>query len=195
MYAVYLYYRKLHCSKSISSNPKITGLGNAFAAGIFFSVAFLDLLPDAIEHTEESGIDFADFPFLMAIAGYLLIFTLEKMVFNSHELMEHTLSQSSHGHSHSHSHSHSRGQSITTHKVSQSSATPPTSSSPVLATDDLIQNALNPRKSFAIIVKESEGIDTTSDSAKSLLPTANDNGTKNRFAPYLLAIALSVHSV
>jgi zinc transporter ZupT len=192
LYAVYLYYRKLHSSKNISNNPKITGLGNSFAAGIFFSVAFLDLIPDAIEHTEESGIDFADFPFLMVVAGYLLIFTLEKMVFNSHELMDHTLSQSSH--SHSHSHSHSRGQSINTHRVSQSSATPPTGSSPVLGADELVQAALNPRKSFAIIVKESEGIDSQ-ESTKSLIPTAENNGTINRYAPYLLAIALSVHSV
>jgi len=144
-------------------------------------VAFLDLLPDSIEHTEESGIGLPEFPFLMALAGYLLILTLEKMVFNSHELMEH--------------HSHSGGQSTTAHQASQPSATPQTSSSPFLGSGDLVQAAINPRKSFAIIVnKESEVIDSE-ESTKSLITTAKDSGTANRYAPYLLAIALSVHSV
>lgn len=144
-------------------------------------MALIDLLPDAIEKMEESDLDFKDLPYLMAIAGYVLIFTLEKILFDSHSLMEH-------------SHSHSNSQSTPIRFESQGSA-PETQPS---QSDYFIQAAINPKKSFTIIVKENESPEIQSESTETLIPNGEHGHSKTGktgITPYLLSIALSVHSV
>jgi zinc and cadmium transporter len=55
----------------------------SFAAGTLLSVAFLDLLPEALEMSEVGGLD-AHAILLIALAGFLAFFTIEKLIFWYH---------------------------------------------------------------------------------------------------------------
>ena len=54
----------------------------AFAAGVMLGAAFVDLLPEALEHAEElgTGIDI----FLWTLGGILVFFLLERVIHNYH---------------------------------------------------------------------------------------------------------------
>eukprot|EP01091_Cochliopodium_minus_P021445 TRINITY_DN980_c0_g1_i2.p1 TRINITY_DN980_c0_g1~~TRINITY_DN980_c0_g1_i2.p1 ORF type:complete len:288 (-),score=73.64 TRINITY_DN980_c0_g1_i2:35-898(-) len=57
-------------------------MGNSFAGGLFFSIGFFHLLPESNEIFEE--VTGSHFPYAFAIAplGFLLIFFIEKVLFN-----------------------------------------------------------------------------------------------------------------
>lgn len=150
-------------------------MGNAFAAGIFLAVALMDLLPDSVEDMAESGIGFTDLTYILVITGYILILTLEKIIFDSHSVVDHR-----------HHSDSTRYQSMTSMDMQRSEQ----ASSNEL--DEIVQAAINPRKSFNMVIKESEHQEM---SATELVAKPKQEHNHSDFTPYLLAIALSVHSV
>jgi zinc transporter ZupT len=82
------------CRKS----PAFLGVANAFAGGVFLAIAFMHILPEA------AG-DYAEFmapnknpfplPYLLIFVGYTFILLIDKVVFDSHALMD-----GDHGHAH-----------------------------------------------------------------------------------------------
>jgi zinc transporter ZupT len=85
-------------SKSCRSNPKILGIANAFAAGVFMAIALVHVLPEEIEGwaTYIGGEKVFPLPEVLAFAGYTLILILDKVLFDSHALFDDP------GHNHAH---------------------------------------------------------------------------------------------
>jgi zinc transporter 1/2/3 len=84
--------------KSFTESEWAMSIANSFSGGVFLSLAFGHLLPEAIHDFEGSEV----VPCCVVLAGYFLIFAVEKILFSTDTLLE-----GGHGHSHSHSHSHS----------------------------------------------------------------------------------------
>ncbi len=64
----------------------VLGLANAFSGGVFLSLAFGHMIPHAHEDLAKSGYPLSTSLYL-ALGGYLLIFLVEKIMFNTEELM------------------------------------------------------------------------------------------------------------
>mmetsp|Transcript_20773 Transcript_20773/g.48196 ORF Transcript_20773/g.48196 Transcript_20773/m.48196 type:complete len:456 (-) Transcript_20773:2720-4087(-) len=92
-------------SKQISENQLALSLANAFSGGVFLSLAFTHLIPEC---THGFGADWPEAaPYGLILFGYLLIFFVEKVAFDAHDIL-HEMQAGGGGHSHSgHSHSHS----------------------------------------------------------------------------------------
>lgn len=71
-------------SKKISDNKLALSLANAFSGGVFLSLAFGHLIPECVH-------GFTDYnevtPFLLVLSGYLLIFFVEKVAFDAHDIL------------------------------------------------------------------------------------------------------------
>ena len=82
-------------AKTISENKLALGLANAFSGGVFLTLAFGHLIPECVHGFE--GMNEA-LPYMIVLAGYLLIFFVEKVAFDAHGLMhEAEHSHGSHG--------------------------------------------------------------------------------------------------
>lgn len=75
-------------SKSFGENKLALSLANAFSGGVFLSLAFGHLIPECVEgfasslgHYNEAA------PYMLVLSGYLLIFFVEKVAFDAHEIM------------------------------------------------------------------------------------------------------------
>jgi zinc transporter 1/2/3 len=79
------------------------GMANAFSGGVFLSLAFGHMIPHAHHGMVELGFHDAT-PFYLTLGGYLLIFFVEKIMFDAHAIMH----EAEDAHSHSHSHSHGK---------------------------------------------------------------------------------------
>ena len=77
-------------SENCRSSPKILGIANAFAAGVFLAIALVHILPEEIEGWNNwVGTDEAfPLPEVLAFAGYTLILILDKVLFDSHALFD-----------------------------------------------------------------------------------------------------------
>lgn len=69
------------------------GVINSFAGGLFFAMAFIHTIPEAQEKFNEyfeGRIKHEKFPFafFFATMSYLLILVLEKIVFDTHSLLD-----------------------------------------------------------------------------------------------------------
>jgi len=71
-------------SKKISENKLGLSLANAFSGGVFLSLAFGHLIPECIHGFEAYN---EATPFLLVLAGYLLIFFVEKVAFDAHDIL------------------------------------------------------------------------------------------------------------
>jgi ZIP Zinc transporter len=71
-------------SKKMSENKLALSLANAFSGGVFLTLAFGHLIPECIH-----GFDGYNevTPFMLVLAGYLLIFFVEKVAFDTHDLL------------------------------------------------------------------------------------------------------------
>jgi len=76
-------------SKSFGENKLALSLANAFSGGVFLSLAFGHLIPECVEgfasslgHYNEAA------PYMLVLGGYLLIFFVEKVAFDAHEIMQ-----------------------------------------------------------------------------------------------------------
>ena len=71
-------------SKKISENKLALSLANAFSGGVFLSLAFGHLIPECVHGFE--GYNEVT-PYLLVLSGYLLIFFVEKVAFDTHEIL------------------------------------------------------------------------------------------------------------
>ena len=95
-------------NKAISDNQLAMSLANAFSGGVFLSLAFGHLIPECV-HGFDLNVWPETAPFLFVLLGYLLIFFVEKVAFDAHDIL-HEMKSGDHGHSHSHGHlAHSFG--------------------------------------------------------------------------------------
>jgi hypothetical protein len=73
-------------SKKISDNKLALSLANAFSGGVFLSLAFGHLIPECVHGFD--GMNYNEVtPYLLVLSGYLLIFFVEKVAFDAHEIM------------------------------------------------------------------------------------------------------------
>jgi hypothetical protein len=73
-------------SKKISDNKLALSLANAFSGGVFLSLAFGHLIPECVHGFE--GMNYNEVtPYLLVLSGYLLIFFVEKVAFDAHEIL------------------------------------------------------------------------------------------------------------
>ena len=78
-------------SRRFRSNPKILGVANSFAAGLFMAIAIMHVLPEEITAWEEyCGHPAKIFPLpeLLAFAGYVIILLLDKVLFDAHAILD-----------------------------------------------------------------------------------------------------------
>ena len=71
-------------SKQMSENKLGLSIANAFSGGVFLSLAFGHLIPECVH-----GFDGYNevTPYLLVLAGYLLIFFVEKVAFDAHDIL------------------------------------------------------------------------------------------------------------
>jgi zinc transporter 1/2/3 len=81
-------------SKKISDNKLGLSLANAFSGGVFLSLAFGHLIPECVGGFAETAGGSASLsrlpaetPYLLVLGGYLLIFFVEKVAFDAHEIL------------------------------------------------------------------------------------------------------------
>jgi len=72
-------------SKKITENKLALSLANAFSGGVFLSLAFGHLIPECV-HGFDSNLP-EELPYLLVLVGYLVIFFVEKVAFDAHEIM------------------------------------------------------------------------------------------------------------
>ena len=88
-------------SERCRSSPKILGIANAFAGGVFIAIAFMHITPEMIgDWTEIQGDPEKLFPLpeLLIVSGYTFILVIDKVLFDSHALFDHDHGDDDHGH-------------------------------------------------------------------------------------------------
>ncbi|GAX27805.1 solute carrier family 39 (zinc transporter), member 1/2/3 [Fistulifera solaris] len=88
-------------SKKISQNKFALSMANAFSGGVFLSLAFGHLIPECVHGFANLP---EETPYLLVLAGYLLIFFVEKVAFDAHEILHEMQGEGHHHHHHSHNH-------------------------------------------------------------------------------------------
>ena len=100
----------LHCAcwliplhmKSFTENEAVMSIANSFSGGVFLSLAFGHLLPEAVhDFTRSGGSEVV--PCAVTALGYFLIFVVEKVIFSTDTLLD------THHHHHHHQHQGSDG--------------------------------------------------------------------------------------
>ena len=79
-------------SKSCRESPKILGIANSFAAGVFLAIAFVHILPEEAGNWAELNPDNPEpfpLPYFLMFCGYTLILISDKVMFDTHALFEH----------------------------------------------------------------------------------------------------------
>lgn len=79
-------------SQGCRENPKILGIANAFASGVFIAIALVHILPEEAEIWADMNPD-ADplfpLPYFLMFVGYTIILVIDKVAFDTHALFEH----------------------------------------------------------------------------------------------------------
>lgn len=82
-------------NKNCRENPKVLGIANSFAAGVFMGIAFLHILPEEFEIWNtvwvEAGHDpdhVLPLPTILMVAGYTIILIIDKVLFDTHSLFD-----------------------------------------------------------------------------------------------------------
>jgi zinc transporter ZupT len=81
-------------SKTCRESPKILGIANSFAAGVFLAIAFVHILPEECEIWEgvsqenNPGKKVFPLPNVLLFCGYTLILLIDKVMFDTHSLFE-----------------------------------------------------------------------------------------------------------
>ncbi|KAL7540815.1 hypothetical protein ACHAXR_012683 [Thalassiosira sp. AJA248-18] len=86
-------------SKRITENKLGLSLANAFSGGVFLSLAFGHLIPECVHGFHGYEVNEA-LPYMMVLGGYLLIFFVEKVAFDAHDILHEMEGGGGHGHSH-----------------------------------------------------------------------------------------------
>jgi solute carrier family 39 (zinc transporter), member 1/2/3 len=90
-------------SKRMSDSKLALSLANAFSAGVFLSLALGHLIPECVEGFHHSAAHLNlphTTPYLMVLFGYLLIFFIEKVAFDPHEMLHDMEHHQHHHHRH-----------------------------------------------------------------------------------------------
>ena len=95
-------------SPSCRENPKILGIANSFAGGVFLAIALMHITPEMIEtwnglpinNHMEDGVEVENekifpLPELLIFLGYTIILVIDKVLFDTHALFA-----DEHGHHH-----------------------------------------------------------------------------------------------
>jgi solute carrier family 39 (zinc transporter), member 1/2/3 len=92
-------------SKTISENKLGLSLANAFSGGVFLSLAFGHLIPECVAGFAEKTTSLsrlpAETPYLLVLGGYLLIFFVEKVAFDAHDIL-HEMEEAGQHQAHNH---------------------------------------------------------------------------------------------
>ncbi|CAM9139485.1 unnamed protein product, partial [Ectocarpus fasciculatus] len=83
--------------RSFVESKRAISMANAFSGGVFLSLAFGHMMPHATLGFEESGLP-ASVPYFLTLSGYMVIFFVEKVAFDAHNIMDE--GNSGHGHHH-----------------------------------------------------------------------------------------------
>jgi hypothetical protein len=75
-------------SPNLHSNSNLLSYGNAFAGGIFLMLGLGHLIPSSLQSLSEHGYPPA-YTFYFVLLGYSIILFIEKIAFNTHEIMHH----------------------------------------------------------------------------------------------------------
>ena len=77
-------------SEGCRTNPKILGVANAFAAGVFMAIALVHVMPEEIgEWAKYVGSEEVfPLPEVLCFLGYTMILTLDKVLFDTHALFD-----------------------------------------------------------------------------------------------------------
>jgi len=82
-------------SKGCRENPKILGIANAFASGVFLAIALIHILPEEAELWDEivAKMDPVPenpfpLPYFLMWAGYTLILIVDKVAFDTSDLFK-----------------------------------------------------------------------------------------------------------
>ena len=75
-------------------SPKILGIANSFAGGVFLAIALMHITPEMIESwtemQEEKGREkIFPLPEALIFSGYTIILIIDKVLFDTHALFEH----------------------------------------------------------------------------------------------------------
>lgn len=79
-------------SKTCRESPKILGIANSFAAGVFIAIAIVHILPEeaanwaGLHPTETNPFPL---PYFLMFCGYCLILVIDKVMFDTHTLFDH----------------------------------------------------------------------------------------------------------
>ena len=82
-------------SSSCRESPKVLGVANSFAGGVFLAIAFMHILPEMteewIDYEADQGHTGEVFPLpqLLMFCGYTLILIIDKVLFDTHSLFDH----------------------------------------------------------------------------------------------------------
>lgn len=75
-------------SKKITENKLGLSLANAFSGGVFLSLAFGHLIPECVHGFNSASKEYNEaLPYMIVLGGYLLIFFVEKVAFDAHEIL------------------------------------------------------------------------------------------------------------
>lgn len=99
-------------SSSCRESPKILGIANSFAGGVFLAIAFMHITPEMIETWNDLDINSTELPDgtrvynekifplpeLLIFCGYTFILIIDKVLFDTHALFDHDEG----GHHHDH---------------------------------------------------------------------------------------------
>lgn len=83
---------------NLADNPLMLSLANAFSGGVFLALAFGHLIPECLHGFPSDWNETA--PFYLVLAGYLLIFFVEKVAFDAHDILHDMQSGGGGGHAH-----------------------------------------------------------------------------------------------
>jgi len=80
-------------SKGCRESPKILGIANAFACGVFIAIALIHIAPEEADlwNTIQAAKGIEDpFPlsYFLMFVGYTLILVVDKVLFDTHALFE-----------------------------------------------------------------------------------------------------------
>ena len=91
-------------SKKMTQNKLALSIANAFSGGVFLSLAFGHLIPECVHGFPDSTND--ALLFLLVLTGYLLIFFVEKVAFDAHDILHEMQGDDDHHHHHHNHHHH-----------------------------------------------------------------------------------------
>eukprot|EP00903_Cladosiphon_okamuranus_P006948 g6762.t1 len=72
--------------RSFVESKRAISMANAFSGGVFLSLAFGHMIPHAVHGFGGSGLP-ENLPYFLTLSGYMLIFFVEKVAFDTHTIM------------------------------------------------------------------------------------------------------------